>query len=67
MRGTRHQHPLLQLAALLTVVHPTAEERDQGGVEDVVGPGTLAGLRGKGESEENLAGLHKKITQNCTM
>ena len=60
MRRTRHQHPLLKLAALLTVVDPTAEERDKGGVEGVVGPGTLAALRGKGEGEENLACLKEK-------
>ena len=59
MRGTCHQHLLLQLPTLLTVVHPTAEERDKGGMEDVVGFGTLTGLWGKGESEQNFAGLQK--------
>ena len=60
MRRARHQHPLLKLATLLAVVNPTAEERDQGGVEGIVGPGTLATLRGKGEGEENLACLKEK-------
>ena len=57
MGGARHQHSLLQLAALQTVVHPTADERDKGGVEDIVGFGALASLRGKGEGQQNLAGL----------
>jgi hypothetical protein len=60
MRRTRHQHPLLKLAALLAVVDPAAEERDKGGVERVVGPGTFTRLRGKGEGKENLARLKEK-------
>ena len=57
MRGACHHHLFLQLATLLAVVHSTAEERDQGGMEDVVSPGTFAGLWGKGEGQEDLASL----------
>ena len=58
MRGTRHKHPLLKLAGLHTVAHPTADQGDEGGVEDIVGLCTLTSLRWEWEGQENLASLH---------